>query len=188
MNVYQTLPSFKGKNFFLRELRETDCADLFNVYSDEKAVPFFNGDNCHGDDFYYSTPERMKEAIDFWQYSYAHGYFVRWVVEETRSGKAVGTIELFHRDGNDEFYGNCGLLRLDLKSETETAETIEEILSLIVKPAYDLFDCDKVVTKIKPFMTERLNAAAALGFKRIPHPLVSESGEKYHDYYALKKR
>ena len=52
---YMTCPAFESENYLLRLVEPTDVTDLLNVYSDEKAVPFFNGDNCHGDDFHYTT-------------------------------------------------------------------------------------------------------------------------------------
>lgn len=51
MNVYEKCPVLESENFLLRKVCLEDSDDLLKVYSDEKAVPFFNGDNCHGDDF-----------------------------------------------------------------------------------------------------------------------------------------
>lgn len=36
------------------------------MYSDKNALPFFNSDNCHGDNFYYPNEDRMRQAIKFW--------------------------------------------------------------------------------------------------------------------------
>ena len=58
MDVYKNLPAFASAHFLLRGVTMADAEDLLKVYSDEKAVPFFNGDNCHGDDFHYTTLER----------------------------------------------------------------------------------------------------------------------------------
>ena len=77
MDVFKALPVFDGARFALRGVQKSDAADLLKVYSDERAVPFFNGDNCHGDDFHYTTIERMNEAVAFWLFSYENGYFVR---------------------------------------------------------------------------------------------------------------
>ncbi|MDE6868781.1 MAG: GNAT family N-acetyltransferase [Clostridia bacterium] len=187
MNVYKTLPVPESKNYILREVRERDADDLLKVYSDEKAVPHFNGDNCHGDDFHYTAMERMKQAISFWLFSYENGYFVRWAVVEKSSGKAVGTIELFHRDSDKDYFDNCGLLRLDLISDCERVEVIEEIVSLLKDSAFDWFYCDKIATKVNPFADERKTAVEALGFKLCEEPLVGDGGEKYFDYYVLKK-
>ena len=90
MNIYESCPVLQGERFLLRPVEAADCADLLAVYSDERAVPFFNGDNCNGDDFHYTTPERMAEALRFWIWSYENGWFVRWAIVDRGSGRAVG--------------------------------------------------------------------------------------------------
>ena len=97
-DVYEFCPQFENEKYLLRLIEEKDLEDLHKVYSDKKAVPFFNGDNCHGDDFYYETIERMKQAVDFWIFSYKERYFVRWTIFDKSTNQAIGTIELFHRD------------------------------------------------------------------------------------------
>lgn len=186
MNIYENLLTYESENFVLRGVKMEDAEDLLKVYSDEKAVPFFNGDNCHGDDFHYTTLERMKEAIGFWLFSYDNGYFVRWAIVCKASNEAVGTIELFHRDDVIEDYDNCGLLRLDLRSDFENADVIAELLSLIAQLTFELFG-EKVVTKVKANATERLAAVNRLGFTRPKVALRGNQGEVFDDYYVLKK-
>ena len=77
MNVYQFCPEIQNGNFLFRLVQSSDVYDLLKVYSDVKAVPLFNSDNCHGDDFHYTTLERMRSALDFWQEAYKNGWFVR---------------------------------------------------------------------------------------------------------------
>lgn len=185
MDVYKNFPVFESENFFIREVRISDADDLLKVYSDEKALPFFNGDNCHGDDFHYTTKERMSEAIKFWQFSYDNGYFVRWSIVDKRLDAAVGTIELFHRDDTSPVYDNCGLLRLDLLSDYEKESIIKEILSVIMPAVYELFG-DKVVTKVKSFATERLAAVKALGFVLPKEGFKLQNEEECRDYYVAK--
>ena len=66
VDVYKNCPDFENENYKLRMIAKEDTVDLLKVYSDEKAIPFFNSDNCGGDDFHYTTEDRMEEAIDFW--------------------------------------------------------------------------------------------------------------------------
>ena len=185
MNVYEKLPTVESEHFLLRGVVMEDAKDLLKVYSDEKAVPFFNGDNCHGDDFHYTTLERMKEAIGFWQFSYDNGYFVRWAIVCKEINEAVGTIELFHREDEIADYDNCGLLRLDLGSDFEKADAIAEILTLAAKLTFDLFG-DKVVTKVKANATERLAAVKKLGFVLPKVALKGNAGELFDDYFVLR--
>ena len=183
-NVYESCPQFENNKFLLRLISAEDTADLLKVYSDPLAVPFFNSDNCNGDDFCYKTLERMKQAVDFWIFSYKERYFVRWTISDKETMEAVGTIELFHRETDEHFY-ECGLLRLDLRSDYETADSIVSIISLIKEAAYDLFYCNIIATKAVPQAAERLKALCELGFTAADKMLVGHDGTKYGDYYIL---
>ena len=57
MNIYGSCPTFESERFIARLLRAEDRDDLLRVYGDKKALPFFNSDNCNGDNFYYATGE-----------------------------------------------------------------------------------------------------------------------------------
>lgn len=186
MNVYQSCPEFYNDEFALRLVSDADLTDLLKIYSDGKAVPFFNSDNCHGDDFHYTTLERMRAALNFWQEAYKNGWFVRFAIVDRSTNEVIGTIEEFKRDEKD-FFTDCGLLRLDLRSDYEKAPTIRNILSLIVSPSFDLFGCSKVATKAVSSAVERAQALASLGFVKSDEPLIGHDGTKYYDYYVLRK-
>ena len=184
-NVYEYCPKFENEKFLLRLISAEDTEDLLKVYSDTDAVPFFNSDNCNGDDFYYKTLERMKQAVDFWIFSYNERYFVRWTIIDKETREAIGTIELFHREADEHFY-ECGLLRLDLRSDYENAGKIVNIISLIKEATYDLFYCNIIATKAVPEATERLQALSDLGFVASEKIIISQDGTKYDDYYILE--
>ena len=171
----------------MRLVEISDAPDLLLVYSDEKAVPFFNSDNCNGDNFYYTSLKRMQDAINFWLWAYKDNGFVRWTIVDKRVCQAVGTIELFHRRAKD-YFNDCGLLRLDLKSSYEREESIFEILSMITLPAFDLFQCEMIATKVPSFALERKRAVKRLGFVRSKESLIGGEDQKvYTDYYILQK-
>lgn len=116
--IYNDCPVFKNELVTLRLTKEGDTLELLKCYSDEKAVPFFNADNCHGDTFYYTTRERMKQAIDFWEFSYVTKQFVRMTIIWNNTEEIIGTIEMFNR-GVAPYYGVHGVLRLDVMSRYE---------------------------------------------------------------------
>lgn len=86
-DVYKNCPQFENKRYLLRLVCKEDRLDLLKVYSDKAAVPFFNSDNCGGDDFYYKNEARMEKAIDYWLFEYARKGFVRWSILEQKSGR-----------------------------------------------------------------------------------------------------
>jgi len=186
-DVYTACPVFENDRFMLRLVKETDAEKLLSVYSDRNAVPLFNSDNCHGDDFYYRTIERIKQAVAFWEESYRSKWFVRWIIIDKKTEKAAGTIELFHRDSND-FFTNCGLLRLDLGSPYETQETAAAVIKLILEPAYELFGCSMIATKAVPAAGERRKALEQAGFRLTEQTLMAPDGTEYGSYYYRERR
>ncbi|MDE7359543.1 MAG: N-acetyltransferase, partial [Lachnospiraceae bacterium] len=91
--------------------------------------------------------------------------------------------ELFNRQHGD-YFNDCGLLRLDLQSDHEKAADIHEILSLIVPPAYDMFHCQMIATKVIPAAAQRKEAVEKLGFTATTEALVGHDGTRYTDYYV----
>ena len=69
-DVYADCPQLQDDKYLMKLTSESDWQDLLKVYSDKDAVPFFNSDNCNGEDFYLTTEERMKEMIRMWRLSY----------------------------------------------------------------------------------------------------------------------
>lgn len=129
----------------------------------------------------------MAKAIEFWLSSYSSKWFVRWTIFYKRIQKAIGTIELFHRTAEDDF-NDVGVLRVDIKSEFEAADTISEIMSMIVSEAFDLFDCEEIITKVPIYAVERIEAVKKIGFEKTDRLLVGTmDGYAYKDYWAIKR-
>ncbi|MNM65708.1 hypothetical protein D3C81_771660 [compost metagenome] len=185
LSVYETCPTYENEKYLLKFVENEDCIDLLKVYSDKKAVLLFNSDNCGGDDFYYMTEKRMKDAIDYWHFEYDRQGFVRWSIIDKHKNSAIGTIELFHRTSKD-YFTESGLLRLDLRSDYEKVQEIENILSLIIPHTFDLFKCDKVATKAISKASERIMALKNLGFQASDEKLIGHDGTEYDSYFVLK--
>ena len=186
-NIYDGCPKFENVRWLLRFVEKSDSEDLLKVYGDKNALPFFNSDNCDGDNFYYHTKELMDKAMDFWLYSYREKWFVRWAIIDKATGKAIGTIESFKRLSEDDF-NESGVLRLDVGSSYERAGVLEEIMSLIVPHIFEMFDCTQVVTKVPVYAVERAAAAEVLGFEKTDSLLFAKDGVAFNGYWIFKKK
>ena len=185
-DVYENCPVLENDHFCLRLVEEKDAANLLEIYSDQKALPFFNSDGCNGDNFYYETEESMLKAIKFWLWAYERRGFVRFTILDKTSDKMLGTVELFNRQAEDAF-NNCGLLRIYVKSSYEKEEIIGEILSIIVPPTYELFGCTRIATKAPIYAVERIQALIKSGFKKSEEYLVGQQDHRrYYDYWVLE--
>jgi hypothetical protein len=184
MSVYDVCPVLKSEHFTLRLVEREDAPGLLRVYSDEETVRLCNSDNCHYGTFRLDSLEDTLCCIDAWRNEYGLGYFVRWTI--LAEEEAVGTVELFHRDA-DDYFTDCGLLRIDLKSEFEIEEILFEILDLLLPVTWELFHCSCVATKVHRLAAERMLALARKGFIPTDEPVIGHRGELFGDYWVLHR-
>lgn len=184
MNIYEECPVLESEKFILRLTENEDCDELLKVYSDKNALPFFNSDNCDGDNFYYPTKERMAEAISFWNTSYENGWFARLSIIDKAASDVIGTVELCLRVSDDAFH-NMGILRVDVRSDYEKEAVLAEIFSLVTPCIPDLLGCVGVLTKVPVYAVERIKAVQRAGFSKSEHLLVGKTGYAYDGYWTL---
>ena len=186
MNVYESIPTMEKGEIRLRPVTAADEAALLRVYGDPLALPFFNSDNCHGDIFYYDTPEKMRRAMDFWRTSWEQGWFVRWAIE--RRGGVIGTVELCRRgESPDDPYSGMGILRVDVGSAWERSDVLAAVMDALLPDAYALFDCRALMTKAAPYAVARTSALETCGFVRSDKPVTGQHGERFEHYWVREK-
>lgn len=180
MNIYKTCPTIENDYFLLRLVVDEDCEDLLKVYSDKNALPFFNSDNCNGDNFYYATKERMTEALGFWKMSYENGWFVRFAIVDKEISEVIGTIELCLRDSE-----NRGVLRVDVGSDYEEENMLYHIFSLITPHISEWIGCATTITKAPIYAVERIKAIQKVGFAKLEDYLIGHNGYAYDGYWTI---
>ena len=185
MNIYEDCPTLENEKFLLRLFANEDCDDLLKVYSDKNALPFFNSDNCDGDNFYYATKERMAEALDFWNLSYKNGWFARLSIVDKTVSNVIGTVELCLRVSEDEF-NNMGILRVDVRSDYEKEDVLYEVITLITPHLSELLGCNGIITKAPIYAVERIKAIQKAGFTKSEHLLIGKTGYAYDGYWEKK--
>lgn len=183
MNPYRQEIRIEDGRYRIRGIRDGDAHDLALVYGDLTALPYFNSDNCHGDIFYYPTVERLRKAMRFWAYSRENGYFLRLAIEDRRSGRVIGTTEVFRREADDYFHGVC-LLRLDVRGECERRDVLAPILRLIAPASKQWFCVDRVATKAPAYAIERIQALIDCGFEASNEKLIGDDGTAYGGYFV----
>lgn len=185
MNIYEVCPVLESERFLLRQVEDRDCGGLLKVYSDKNALPFFNSDNCDGDNFYYATEARMAEALDFWKLSYENGWFVRLAIVDKAGSEAIGTVELCLRESEDEF-DHMGILRIDVRSDYEREGPLFDITALIAPRIPGLLGCNGILTKAPIYAVERIAALERAGFTKSEHFLIGKTGYAYDGYWTMR--
>lgn len=184
MNIYESCPVLESGKFLLRPVKSEDCDDLLKVYSDKNALPFFNSDNCDGDNFYYATKEQMAKALDFWALSYQNGWFARLSIVDKTISRVIGTVELCLRVSEDAF-NHMGILRVDVRSDYEEKTMLCDILSLVTPRIPEMLGCDGIITKVPIYAVERKDAVQKIGFVKSEHLLIGKTGYAYDGYWVM---
>ena len=183
MNLYEERPILESGRFLLRAVKSEDCGDLLKVYSDRNALPFFNSDNCDGDNFYYPSREKMAQAMSFWETSYQNGWFARLSIIDKPASCVIGTVELCLRVSEDAF-NNMGILRIDVRSDYEEEGPLYETTALAAPHIPELLGCDGVLTKAPIYAVERIKALQRAGFTKSGHLLIGKTGYAYDGYWT----
>lgn len=186
MNVYESIPTMEKGEIRLRPVMAEDEAALLRVYGDPLALPFFNSDNCHGDIFYYDTPEKMRRAMDFWRTSWEQGWFVRWAI--ALRSEVIGTVELCRREESpDDPYSGMGILRVDVGSAWEKSDVLAAVMDALLPDAYALLNCRTLMTKAAPYAVARVATLTECGFVRSDKPVMGHHGERFEYYWVREK-
>lgn len=183
MTIYEEKAIIENDRFLVRLVERKDCTDLLLVYSDKNSLPFFNSDNCNGDNFYYDTIEKMEKAFDFWQYSYDNRWFARLSIVDKIKSTVIGTVELCLRISDDVFNKMC-IMRVDVRSDYEEEAMLYNIINLISPYASQLVDCEGTVTKAPIYAVERIQALQNAGFIKSEHLLNGNNGITYDGYWV----
>lgn len=160
-NPYEECPTLETKSFFLRLVSEEDSKDLLKCYSDSKSQKIFNSDRCTGD-FCMYTIDDMSQCIKAWLYAYSQEEFVRFAVVDKQLAKPVGTVEMFGHVG--KYKTKTGILRVDVSSEYENADSLDEIFRVCCGSFFGLFRVEQIATKAIPQAVERRNALLRIDF------------------------
>lgn len=185
VDPYTNCPVYANEHFLLRLVSMDDAQALLPCYRQPTKSVTANSFNCtYG--YGSQTIEEMRDFINLWLEAYRDRGFVRWSVLDNRTNAAIGTIELFNRQGED-YFDNCGILRLDLSKKYECATKISEILSLLLTDAFVLFNCTMIATIISPIAKERLMALSELGFHPIDEQTVRGDGFDYDSFWILER-
>lgn len=186
MNIYQKRRVLENERFLLRMIEKEDWRDLLKVYSDKNALPFFNSDNCNGDNFYYPTRERMADALDFWMQAYQNSWFARLSIVDKSASQVIGTVELCLRVSEDAFNG-MGILRIDVRSDYEEGNLLYDLFTLVTPSVSELVDANGgVLTKAPIYAVERIKALQRTGYAKSEDLLIGHSGYAYDGYWTIR--
>ena len=95
----------------------------------------------------------MLQCINAWINAYYQQEFIRFAIVDKSMSKAIGTIEMFGYVG--KYKNTTGILRVDIASEYENEDYLNELFSICNDQFFNLFQVDTIATKAIPLAIER---------------------------------
>ena len=159
-NIFEQCPVLENERWLMRFVKEEDADDLLLVYGDKQALPFFNSDNCHEDNFYYDTKEKMDGAIRFWLDSYRDKWFVRLAIVDKK---------IFSKIKNNPDYHPKKMTALCLCIGAKL--NLDESKDLLARAGYALSPCDKTDIIFSYFIENKIYDMIELDIQLEEHGL-----------------
>lgn len=73
-----------------------------------------------------------------------------------------------------------------MKSGYERSDVLKELFDLFIPSAYELFDCNEIITKIPVYAVERADAARKAGFTKSDCLLIGTNDHyAYNGYWTI---
>ena len=122
---------------------------------------------------------KMTNVRDLGGYETQEGYY-------TKSHKYVRSTcpSGISDDLKEQFYQYGIRTVIDLRSDYEKQDTIEDILGIIIPETRDMFACEMIATKAVSIAQERIQALEHMGFCLSEEALIGHDGTKYNSYYV----
>lgn len=87
--TFQTFPRMETERFILRQTEERDIRDLFELYSDDEVIK-------HTPLLPFSSEDEAWQEMNWYLEIFKAELGIRWLIEEKRSGKVIGTCGFLH--------------------------------------------------------------------------------------------
>lgn len=180
---YVKAPRFETKSLRWALVSQEDAQALLACYSDPVTQRRADDANCVFP-FAFNTMEEMRKCIDFWLEEYKGRWYVRWTIHHKTAHNPIGTVEFFVSQGDTRVTGEpvrLGVLRIDLKSEYEQPDLLDELLTVALDKLPLYMPTEMIIAKSAEQDATRTAAYAAKGFARV-------SSESLPAYYMTLRR
>ncbi|MCY6960138.1 GNAT family N-acetyltransferase [Clostridium sp. ZC22-4] len=143
-----------GNVYNLRQVKKTDCKDIFDIYSDNDAVKY-EGMNP------IESIDKAKSYIDFINDGYNKKMFVRWCISDKEDDKLLGLISLQHFD----YLNAKAEVGYILNKKYWGKGIMGSNLSLVINYAFNQLNLHRLEAVIHPANIASITLAERMGFK-----------------------
>jgi len=153
--AFKKFSQLETKNLFLRRIRMSDAAALFDILSDETVTQFY-------DDDAFTEFSQAEDQLKAWENGYQNFRCVRWAITRKGDGVLIGTCGYY---GFHNWYQRAGI-GYELGCKYWRQGNMTEALRGMLDYGFGALELNRVEAVIMPGNTASIKMLEKLGFRR----------------------
>ena len=153
--AFNVFPELETSDFLLREVKEQDYEDIYEIYSDEDAVRYQQIKPME------NMEQAQKSVISFLN-GYKNKKFIRWCIADKNNDKVVGLITL-HTFDNWNSKAEIGYM---LNKKYWNQGIMNEVAQKVIQYAFEVIELHRIEASIHPENIASNKLTVKLGFEK----------------------
>ncbi|MDT8717520.1 GNAT family N-acetyltransferase [Clostridium sp. 19966] len=158
MDIFKTafdmFPKLDSNNFALREAKESDWNEIYDIYSNEEAVKYQEIPTM-------KTKEQAKKSISHFLNSYKNKRFIRWCIVYRNYDKIIGLITLHDLDT----WNSKAEIGYMLNRKFWRQNIMTECAEKVIEYAFEVIKLHRLEAMIHPENIASIKLNSKLGFE-----------------------
>lgn len=181
-DLFDKFPEIETARFLLREIRDYDYKDIFEIYSDAEVLAYQNMVSM-------KSLDESQNYIKFIYDGYKNRQFVRWCIVRKEDSKLIGLVALHHIE-NENFKTSIGYI---LNKKYWNQKIMSEVLNVIIDYIFNELKLNRIEADIHPENVASIKLCEKFGFKReglLEESIFNREKSKFEDrliYGIIKK-
>lgn len=155
MLEFNEFPKLESDNFRLREVKDQDYKEIYEIYGDEEAVRYQQIEPM-------SSVDQGKKAVVAFHKGYENKKFIRWGITDKKVDKVIGLITL-HNFDEWNLKAEIGYM---LNRKYWRLNVMSEVGEKVIEYAFEVIKLHRIEASIHLDNIASINLSKKLGFKR----------------------
>lgn len=152
---FNVFPKLETTNYLLREVKEKDYDNIYDIYSDEEVVKYQQIETMR-------NMEQAKKSVTHFLNSYKNKKFIRWCITDKNNDKVVGMITLHDFDSWNSKAEIGYMLNKKYWKQNIMSESGQKVISY----AFEVIELHRIEALIHPENIASIKLNMKLGFEK----------------------
>lgn len=152
---FNVFPNLESKRFILREVKEKDYLQIYEIYSDKDTVKYQQMGTME-------TMEQAQKSVQAFLRGFENKKFIRWCIATREQDDVVGLITL-HSFNEWNSQGEIGFM---LNKAYWRQNVMGEVGEEVLKFAFQVMGLNRIEASVHPENIASIKLCGKLGFKK----------------------